>query len=107
MLTRLALVLTTRRPGARELAETGLDRLAADLSRAGWRLRFAGPRWDTVWARQWQTPLEQRILVLPDPGRGGWGHDRWAGHSLPPFAAGYQWRPLIAQRLRHFGGALG
>ncbi|PYF08221.1 hypothetical protein C8J30_11380 [Rhodobacter viridis] len=101
MLSRLLLALTTRRPRDWELAETGLDRLAADLARDGWRVRFAGPRWDLVWTREWQRPQRCKVLVLPDPGQGGWGHARWANHCLPPLRAGWQWQSLVTQRLRY------
>ena len=99
MFATLMLHLTTRQPRAGEMAETGLDRIAADLLRAGWRVRFAGPRWDRVWTRDWPVPLAARVLVLPDPGQGGWGHARWAGHGLPPPRAGWQWQALITRRL--------
>lgn len=101
MLSRLLLALTTRRARHWELAETGLDRLAADLAREGWRVRFAGPHWDLVWTREWQTPHACRVLVLPDPGQGGWEHARWANHCLPPRRAGWQWQSLVSQRLRY------
>ncbi|ADE85956.1 hypothetical protein [Rhodobacter capsulatus] len=101
MIAKLLLYLTTRRPRYWELTETGLDILAADLARQGWRVRFAGPRWDLVWTREWRVPHESSVLVLPDPGQGGWADARWANHGLPPLRAGWQWRTLVAQRLRH------
>jgi len=100
MFANLILHLTTRRPRYWELVETGLNGLAAELAREGWSVRFAGPRWDLVWTREWQTPHACRVLVLPDPGQGGWGHARWANHCLPPLRAGWQWQSLVTQRLR-------
>lgn len=101
MIAKVLLYLTTRCPPYWELAQTGLDGLAADLARKGWRVRFAGPRWDLVWTREWQVPHACSIVVLPDPGQGGWGGSRWANHCLPPLRAGWQWHTLVAQRLRH------
>ncbi|MFD2174923.1 hypothetical protein [Rhodobacter lacus] len=101
MFARMMLAFTTRAASRCELVEHDLVRLAADLARQGWRLRFAGPRWDATWSRERETLLACKVLVLPDPGQGGWAHQRWAGHPLPPAAAGCQWRPLIAERLRH------
>ena len=92
MLSRLLLALTTRRPHGWELAETGLDRLAADLAREGWSVRFAGPAWDAIWTREWQAPVGRRILVLPDPGNLRPGP--WAQGSAPC------WQHLVHHRLR-------
>jgi hypothetical protein len=91
MFARLALALTTRSPCAWELSETGLDRLAADLAREDWSVRFAAPKWDVVWSREWSAPLAQRVLVLPDP-----------GHTGP----GPYWQHLVHKRLRHRAEAL-